>query len=288
MDEELIPGGFSQGFNVRGHIWMKPQQNTEKLTITLEEIFSKLSGKADFKIEEKLKKSLALDAKGKEMLNLLDDGKLTEAALRKAAIDANVPLGKLLTEIIIQRRTVNQKFYPKAKKVPKGKDNTAITNKIGIDELLAYQKSKSADTAKEKQEKMSNSVKTLSGLFSSFELSYDAIREEAKKSQFSPAELAVQFIQSNPELRVEYEKRLGSIPATKHNEKEIEELAMVIILEDENNKIKEKIKENSREISVAKNDSEKQKLENEGENLEDKLGDIGQDLLPLKISQNIF
>jgi hypothetical protein len=253
MDEKSVPGGFSQGKNIRGHMLVSGTDNAEEVKPEfLQEILAKLSGKADFKIEGKLKKAMDLDMAGKEMLDLLDEGNLTEDVLRKKAQDSNVPLRTLLVEMMLQRIEINKKFHKKfneIKKMPPAKAKSIDVNKIAIDLFLDDQKRKAAtqpapieqtpppanppDAAKEKQEKMSDSVKKLSGLFSTFELSYDAIKEEAKRINVEPSELAVGFVQNDKELNSQFEAKTGSMEA--------EKLAITIILEDEKGKIEEKI-----------------------------------------------
>ena len=143
---------------------------------------------------------------------------------------------------------------------------------------------------------MADSVKKLSDQFSKLELSHESIKKEAAKNQVSPAELAVQFIQSNPALRSQYETQLRSIPIANQNEKEIEKLVMIVILESEDNAITEKIKEKDlaiiqkeSEIRTESNQQRRQtlekevlELEKEKDELGDKGGDIAMELIPLK------
>jgi len=142
---------------------------------------------------------------------------------------------------------------------------------------------------------MADSVKKLSDQFSKLELSHESIKKEAAKNQVSPAELAVQFIQSNPALRSQYETQLRSIPIANQNEKEIEKL-VIVILESEDNAITEKIKEKDlaiiqkeSEIRTESNQQRRQtlekevlELEKEKDELGDKGGDIAMELIPLK------
>ncbi|MDP1884029.1 MAG: hypothetical protein Q8L10_01555, partial [Candidatus Moranbacteria bacterium] len=125
MDEEMIPGGFGQGFNRMGYMWIKSRTDEDPLTLTLKDILAKLSGQADFKIEGKLKKALDIDGKSKEMLDLLDEGRLTEDALRKASGDLKINLGILLGAITSQRDKL-KKQYSKFKK----------NNKAAADDLM--------------------------------------------------------------------------------------------------------------------------------------------------------
>jgi len=142
---------------------------------------------------------------------------------------------------------------------------------------------------------MADLVKKLSDQFSKLELSHESIKKEAAKNQVSPAELAVQFIQSNPALRSQYETQLRSIPIANQNEKEIEKL-VIVILESEDNAITEKIKEKDlaiiqkkSEIRTESNQQRRQtlekevlELEKEKDELGDKGGDIAMELIPLK------
>lgn len=99
---------------------------------------------------------------------------------------------------------------------------------------------------KEKHEKMSGSLKDMTKLFSDFELSYDAIKEEAKKLNVSTLELAESFIQEKSELSSQYK-----VKSNKLDDREKEKLALMIILENEKEKVKEKIK-NEGENDVLK------------------------------------
>jgi hypothetical protein len=281
MDDMSLPGGFSQGFNMRGNMWTKSYKPPEKLTITLGEIFSKLAGK-NFKIEGSLANALEVDSKSKEMLDLLDDGKFTEDILRKTAIDSNVPLKKLLTGMMVQRVNIEGKIFDKIKKISYADaKNEDIKNKIAINFFLEYQKNNNSKREKEKQKNISSSVKKLSGQFSNLELSYDAIKKEAEVLGVKPSDLAVQFIKSNKELKAQFEARVGSID--EKNEKEVEKLAVIIILENESNTVEKKVKEKDQEIAAETNVEKKQELEKEKDNLIGKLGDFGEQLIPLEI-----
>lgn len=271
MDDKSIPGGFSDGKNIRGHMLICGAGRTEPVKPEfLQEILGKLSGKADFKIEGRLKKVLDVDRKSKDMLDLLDEGKLTEDVLRKTARDVNVPLRTFLTEIMIQRNEkngINKEFLAKIKTVPNNKDKTAAENKIGIEILMEYQKKKNSNNGQEKQKNMAESVKKLSDLFLNFELSYDMIKDEAKRIKVAPAELAEDFIQNNKELNSQFEARKGSMEA--------EKLAIAVILESEKKSIKEEIKKQdekidkkNQEIIKSIDDREKQRLELEKVDME--------------------
>ncbi|HBR71385.1 MAG TPA: hypothetical protein DEA27_01070 [Candidatus Moranbacteria bacterium] len=292
IDEVSIPGGFSQGFNVRGNMWMKPQQDLEKLTMTLEEVLSKLKGN-DFKIEGDLKKTLGVDLKGKEMLELLDEGNLTEDILKKSAIEANVPISKLLAEVMKPLIAVNKKYQTETKKISLDKNRTANANAVAIKLLLEYQEKKNGNGKHEKQRNISDSVKKMSDLFSNFGLSYDAIKEEAKRIQATPTELAVGFVQSDDKLRAQYETQLDAIPVAERDEKSTAELAMVVILESEEAVLKERIKEKDQAVTQKeleiKNETDPQKKQilekekmdigSEKNKLKNKLADIGEQLI---------
>jgi len=295
MDDKSIPGGFSQGKNMRGHMLICGAGNTEPVKPEfLQEILAKLSGKDDFKIEGRLKKAFDVDAKSKEMLDLLDDGKLTEDVLRKTARDVNVPLRTFITEIMIQRNEkngINKEFLAKIKAVPNDKDKTATENKIGVEILMEYQKKKNGDNGQEKQKNMDESVKRLSGLFASFELSYEAIEKEAKKVNVNPGDLAVQFIQGSPELKSQYDAKKSSLD--EKDTKAVYILAMNVILENEKEKVERKNKEMIQaaikiesEIK-AENDlhkkvileKNKKEIEKEIKDLDNKSGDIDVQIL---------
>ncbi|MFA7208873.1 MAG: hypothetical protein WC120_01175 [Parcubacteria group bacterium] len=129
MDDAMVSGGFGQGFNMRGYMWMKPALDAEThklepLTVKLEDILAKLAGQTDFKIEGKLKKAL-IDGKSKEMLGLLDEGKLTEDVLRKSAGDLKIKLGDFLDSIASQRDNLRKKYAGFKK-----------SNKAGADDLM--------------------------------------------------------------------------------------------------------------------------------------------------------
>lgn len=73
IDESSLPGGFSQGRNVRGHMWSKNQYDNEPLTVTIDEIFSKLS-KGTFTAEEITKREQSVkDAKRESKIVGLED-----------------------------------------------------------------------------------------------------------------------------------------------------------------------------------------------------------------------
>lgn len=62
MNEEMIPGGFKDGFNMRGNMWMKNDQAPMKSS--LKEILTKLAGTDKFTATGKLKEYL--DGEGQE------------------------------------------------------------------------------------------------------------------------------------------------------------------------------------------------------------------------------
>jgi len=68
MDRDL----FSQGFNVRGCMWMKSSKDQQDLTITLDDILAKLSGNKDFVIDKALKSKIdvTVNAHGKNQKNV--------------------------------------------------------------------------------------------------------------------------------------------------------------------------------------------------------------------------
>lgn len=266
MDENLVPGGFPQGENMRGHILVKGFNDSEPLRMSMEDIFSRLAGKK-FEFDKELKEKLDTESKAKEMVRLIAQEKLTEDVLKQAAKDSNISLKRLLDETINQLNKVKKVFQDKLKKLPKDKNTVAKRNIVAIKILLEYQKKKNGNNSQfpskpagtplqqpktpdltvqpdKKQEDISNSVKKLAGLFSNFNLSYDALKEEANNINVSPAELAVGFIEGNDELSSLYEVRKGSI--NEQDEKEVEKLAMTIILENEQKRVEEKIK-NERE-----------------------------------------
>ncbi len=264
MDENSVPGGFIQGENMRGHILVKGFNDPEPLKIKIEDIFSKLAGKK-FEFEKKLKEKIETESKGKRIIKLLIQGNLTEDVLKQTAKDSKISLKRLLDEIINQLNyRVKKTFQDEVKKMPKGKDTVIERNRVAIEILLEYQKTKNSKNSQtsqqsaikspqevktpenppvkkdQKQEKISSSVKKLTKLFSDFELSYDAVKAEAKNIQVSLAELAVSFIKGNNELSAIYGEREGSID--KQDGNAVEKLAMTIILEDEKNKVEEKIR----------------------------------------------
>jgi hypothetical protein len=242
MDDKSLPGGFSQGFNMRGNMWMKGNDPAE-LTITLEEIFSKLSGKS-FKPEARLKKALSVDTASKEILALIDENKLTEDEIKKITREKGISFKDLVYGVIANRAKIGGE-YGKKKKTLSAADqkNPREIERIVAEVLLEQQKNlnkKQPKAPDQKQEKISNSAKELSGLFLTFELSVEAIKKEAGKINVEPSELAIGFIESNPELKSQYETKSGSID--KNNLKEVEKLAMTVILEDEKKKVEEKIR----------------------------------------------
>jgi hypothetical protein len=151
MDETSVPGGFSQGFNIRGHMWMKGGNDSSKLTILLKEILSKLSGKA-VSVNEvatlerdtpKLERALFVDRKGKEMLALFDAGTLTKDILLDTAEKSKIYLGILLEEMITQRSDIYKQFNPKRKQLMGSKKKGEI-ERIGIEAVLEAQKQKAS------------------------------------------------------------------------------------------------------------------------------------------------
>ena len=134
-----------------------------------------------------------------------------------------------------------------------------------------------------KQEKIIESSKKLSGLFNDFELSYDAIKEEAQKIQVSPRELALGFIQQNPELKSQFDDKLRVIPDAERTDKAIEKLALTVVLENEKKIIEKRVEDKNMEIGKAKNDKEKETLKSEKEDLNTKRAFIVADLHILDI-----
>jgi hypothetical protein len=268
MDDTSIPGGFSQGKNIRGHMLISGSMDTKPVKPEfLEEILGKLSGKKDFKIEGKLKKALELDAKGKEMLDLFDENRLTENDLRETSGKMGILLKDLLEAMLSQRDKLNKELEKVLAKKPK-----PDRNRITVDFLLEQQGKTIANSAplapsitpqqpqappqqpptlyetqdmeKEKQERISNSIRDLSDLFSNFELSREIIIQKADEIKVRPSELALKFIKSTGKLKMYFDLRLNSIfPASERtNNKTIEKIALTIILEDEKRKVEEKIK----------------------------------------------
>jgi len=225
IDENSVPGGFSQGFNVRGNMWLKPEKDMAPLTITLEEVLSKLAGR-DFKIEGRLQEALVKEEQARKE----EEEKAKQAAQKAQVVAPEAPAQTPAPEAIAPPEKVAEP--------PKKMD--------------------------EKQEKISESVKKMGELFSNFELLYDAIKEEAANIQVAPAELAVQFINGNGELRSQFEEKKGSVDL--NDKKAIEKLAMTLILEEERKKVEEKIKS-----------------EGESDNLRIALRDIKANLLRIKI-----
>ena len=277
MDERSVPGGFSQGTNVRGHMWMKGQDDKEKLTVTLEEILSKLSGK-DFKTGDnpKLGDALKLDRKSKEMLALFDEGTLTREALLNTAEHSKIVLMSLLKDVFSQRANLDRKFGDKKKKAGKQQlQKKGFAEKIAIETLLELQPKVVADPTSE-------SLKKFSGLFSTFELSYDAIKKEADEKKVTSKDLALSFVNSIPELKTEYETKLNALPADKRDDKAVEKLAIIIILEVEDRHIKKQINILDGKLVVEKNDQAQKKIRDEKDSLEDRLADIAEQLIPLR------
>lgn len=320
MDSESIPGGFSQGKNMRGHMLISGDGNTEPVKPEfLQEILAKLSGKADFKIEGKLKKALNIDMAGKEVLGLIDENKLTEEEMRRIMKEKDVSVNDLMYDIMPQRYRANMSSeFSKKKKALSAADqrNSQKIEQIALEILLKYQEKIAAknqspiaptipqqpqsvslpDAVVEKQKNMAESVKKMSELFSSFELSYDAVKEEAGRLNISPSELAVGFIQGDDKLRTQYETRLNAIPVAERDEKAIEKLAMIVILNSEHDAVGDKIKEKDQAIAQKeleikneidpqrKQSLEKERLEieNEKDKLEDNSGNIAVELIPLE------
>ncbi|MFA4817506.1 MAG: hypothetical protein WC608_02130 [Parcubacteria group bacterium] len=250
---------FSQGFNVRGNMWIKSPQDPEKLTIALDEIFSKLTGK-NFKVEGRLREVLNADEGAKEVTDLVRENKLTEDILREIAKRLDIKLKDLL-KAAMRNQGVIDKFYDKTEKMDRrDRDFNMKVERLAIDMLLNRQKTKNeaknkaqsvaapgssgpkapeklSDATVEKQKNMAESVKKMSGLFASFELLSEIIEKEAGRLNVKPSDLAEQFIQSNSELRSKFEATVNMAP-----EKLKEKLAIKIILEDEKKRLKEKIK----------------------------------------------
>jgi hypothetical protein len=84
MKEDLLPGGFPDGRNIRGNMWMKPPYDPKPLSLNLEQILAKLTGKDDFKIEGKLKESLEKEENARAV---------AEARLQKATpVASQIPV----------------------------------------------------------------------------------------------------------------------------------------------------------------------------------------------------
>jgi hypothetical protein len=148
MDRDMFP----QGFNMRGQMWIKLRGEKEKLTMTLEDIFSKLSGRK-VRIEGKLKDLLDIDKTGKEMLGLLDEGNLTEASLRQAAKKLNLPLRIILINMLNQRSKIDSNFIKALDKVPADQRQKFDNDALAIKTFLDYQEEKKkAAAAKAAQE----------------------------------------------------------------------------------------------------------------------------------------
>ncbi|MFA5961858.1 MAG: DUF362 domain-containing protein [Parcubacteria group bacterium] len=139
MNDESIPGGFSQGINVRGHLLTNGGGNGEPVNPRfLQEILGKLAGRENFQIEGALKKAIELDEKSKELLDLFDRNNLTENDLRKTAGEMGVLLKDLLEAMFSQRDKLNRALEKRIKKLPpKPAPNR---DRIAIDFLLECQK----------------------------------------------------------------------------------------------------------------------------------------------------
>ncbi len=140
MDKASLPGGFSQGFNMRGNMWMKSMNDSAELSVTLEEIFSKLSGKS-FRMGGRLKETLDRDAAGKEALKFIDENKLNETEIKRIAKEHGISLRDLLYSILSNNRNKISNLHEEKMKnlsVAGKKDNKkmeAVVLKI----LLKYQ-----------------------------------------------------------------------------------------------------------------------------------------------------
>jgi hypothetical protein len=138
MNEQSIPGGFSQGKNVRGHLLTNGGGTGAPVSPKfLQEILGKLIGKEDFQIEGELKKAIELDEKSKELLDLFDENKLTESDLRKAAGERGVLLKDLLEAMLSQRDKLSREIEKKIKKLPK--KPAPDRDRVTIDFLLECQ-----------------------------------------------------------------------------------------------------------------------------------------------------
>jgi hypothetical protein len=80
------------------------------------------------------------------MISLIFKNKLTENVLNQAAKDLGVSLLKLLNEIKSQLpyKEIEKVFQERVKKLSKGKDSVAEKNRIAIEVLLEYQKTKNS------------------------------------------------------------------------------------------------------------------------------------------------
>ena len=119
---------FSQGFNVRGHMWMRKRNDETEFTITLEEILSKLKGEP-FKIGGDLKRKLSADNGAKETMNFIKENKLTEATLQETARKSNISLKELMLETMRQMKGMLQDFLKKVDKIKKPSNTDFIKNK---------------------------------------------------------------------------------------------------------------------------------------------------------------
>ncbi|MFA5994735.1 MAG: hypothetical protein WC823_07305, partial [Parcubacteria group bacterium] len=317
MDDKTIPGGFSQGKNIRGHMLISGSMSTETVKPEfLQEILSKLSGDTNFKIEGKLKKAIDVDGGSKALLNLLDKNMFTEDILRETARNLGIPPKKLLDDMFGQRIGLKKALNAKLGKEPKGvKVSTSTNIRLAMEVMMGYQQSTAStlsaispqqppapsqqppvapqqppsmpqappaisqqppapsalpDLAQEKQARMTDSLKVLENSFANMELSHATIKEEAAKSQVSPMELAMEFIQGNAKLRDEFEEKVSVIPDADINEKRVEDLALVRILEDQFLKAEGMVEESDvainrrdQEILAAQDDVEKERLEEE-------------------------
>ena len=208
MDENSLPGGLGQGFNVRGHMWLKKSDEGGDLTLTIEDIFSKLSGRR-FSSNAVFKNAMEKAMKKNE-----------QAKSRPTSAPAQAP-------------TQAPTAPPQSPPAPATPPAQAP--------VMPQMPPQMPPVSDAKQEKIAESAKNMAGLFSEFELSYDVIKEEAQKIQVSPRELALGFIESNPELKSQYETKLQAIPDAERTDKVIEKLALTVILEDEKRLIEEKM-----------------------------------------------
>ena len=134
MDETSIPGGLGQGRNVRGHMWIKSKNGGEPLSVTLESVLAKLSGKDDYKIDGNLKKAIDIDTKTKELAGIIGEKKLTEEILHQAAKDIKVSLGKLLNTMVDQREKLGVEVKKRLEK------ESEIRERVQIEILLKAKK----------------------------------------------------------------------------------------------------------------------------------------------------
>lgn len=148
MDEDSVPGGFSQGEIIRGHMLICGDLHHGQVGPEfLEEILGKLSGKADFKPEGELKKALAVDLAGKDVLRLIDSGSLTETEMRCIMKARGVSAKNLIYEIMPQRsnskegKALSKAFDRKKRALTKEEQkNVKKIENIVITVLLEYQR----------------------------------------------------------------------------------------------------------------------------------------------------